>query len=309
MGQLGRAILTPFWYRTLRHPAILPVEYLEIAKVFERARDLTSREALLDDDYWAAQLRKYAHILDKGVQRCDCEPGHSRDFYKAALNTRERIHDEGMKDDPSIIWAFEKIRQYELLQKEQRQTNRPPFAPLPTDSYSKLIEILRHRRSNRNYTEQMIDQHAILKILEVVNWGPKSCNRQTTKIFVATEPKLVSECLAQCEGATGFSNNIPCFLSFCADLRPYLLPREMGLPYVDVSLGAQNCCLVASTLGISLTLLSWSHHSPNQDSELRRLLKIPDHLLIVFNGVMGYPQYDVEGPSAKSVNNTVLFVK
>jgi hypothetical protein len=77
-------------------------------------------------------------------------------------------------------------------------------------------------------------------------------------------------------------------------------PNEVALPYIDVSLGVQNCALVAHALGISLTLLTWAQQVDWQEHELRRLLDIPVHFQIIVSAAGGYPDRGVDVPVRKT---------
>ncbi len=260
----------------------------------------------MDDEYWAAVLRKHAHIIDKGLQQGGREPGHSAGVYAAALDVLHRIESPEMKDDPSVQWAIRKLEQYDSLQQGHSFQERAELIASNGDSYRHLLETIKGRRSARDFVERPVDHDTIRQVVEVVSWAPQSCNRQTTKVFSTNDLNLVRECMSTTAGATCFGAYVPCFMSFCADLRPYSLPNEIWLPYVDVSLGVQNCCLVAHALGLSITLLSWCQSKPPDDVKLRRLLSIPDDFVIGCNGVMGYPNGLYEAPARKDLTWTCV---
>lgn len=75
----------------------------------------------------------------------------------------------------------------------------------------------------------------------------------------------------------------------------------MYLPFVDVSLGAQNIFLAAETFGLSGTILSWAQKNIQENLQLRKLLSIPDDCIIVFCAVIGYPLYRYQIPTRKDI--------
>jgi nitroreductase len=309
VARAARAVLPGRWYRLLRRPALVPAEYLPIVRPIEQVREMLAAPEELDAEYWAAQLRKFAHILDKGCQRGDWEPGHSAAYYDAARNAWAKVGNSPLRDDPSVVWCAEALRRYECLQRGMSISPAPNDAPAPDRALREAFwQLLRLRHSARAFADRPLERETVCEILETVNWAPRSCNRQTTRVFLTTEPSLARRCLAQCAGATGFGTTVPCFLSFTADLRPYVLPEELTLASVDVSLGVQNCCLAAGARGMSLTILSWNHHSADEDRGLRSALRIAEYYTIVFNAVMGYPLFEVESPSPKAGANTIVFV-
>lgn len=300
--------LIPFAVRRwLLHPAIVPNGYREEVAMAESILIMRHEKRGQDDEYWASNLRKYAHILDKGLQCCDCEPGHGRDYYKLACASRDMISGSEMLRDPSVVWAREKIAAYEYLQKTCGNGGKlGPFVSTVC-SYDDLIDAIKTRRSIRNFANLALPREAVEKIAEAVNWAPSSCNRQTVKIFIADSSALIKTCLEANSGATCLSGEISCFMSFCADLRVYDMPTELTLPVLDVALGMQNCCLTAHSLGVGMTLLNWTHHDLLQEKQLREALSIPPHYRIVANAALGYPEVGAPPPSRKSARFTYEF--
>lgn len=307
LGVFARLILSPRLIRTLQKPILLPSYYREIAADIEPIMDIKNRPEWMDDEYWAAVLRKYAHILDKGLCSCNFEKGRGRDYYNAAIEAYGLIHSDAVRNDPSVKWATQKIEQYDQVQKSGvgLELSRP-LQEVHSAAYGNLVEIIRSRRSIRSFQSHPVDDETLKKIVEVAAWSPSSCNKQTIKVFATNNPELARRSLGTCKGGTCFTEYIPCFLSFCVDLRSYVMPEEAWLPQVDAGLAAQNCCLAANTLGLSLTILTWCQHDAHEDDELRNLFSIPIHHRIVFNAVLGYPSISVETPARKSINSLLI---
>ncbi|UCC69158.1 MAG: nitroreductase family protein [Armatimonadota bacterium] len=245
-------------------------------------------------------------MIDKGVQRHDYETGHSAAAYRRAQEALARIHSPTMLGDPSVVWARGKLRQYEACQRSDCAPQGPPGPSATTYRYETLVDAVKTRRSIRSYSNRPVPRDVINKIVEGINWSPCSCCRQPAKVFVTHDPELAKACLATCKGASGFGEFVPCFMSFCVDLRPYDLPREVFLPAVDLGLGIQNCCLIAHSLGLSLTLLSWAQHDKEEGNQLRALLGIPTCYEIMVNGALGYPDSGAPVPDRKSLASTLV---
>ena len=209
--------------------------------------------------------RKYGHILDKGIQRPDAESGHSHVYYEGLKKFVTRLDKEGYSEENTVAWMKKKLQQYEQLQEHGRLSFERAELSTPSDSdYDALCAIIRGRRSNRQFLNKPVDYETVRKMFSVVDWAASSCNKQPVKVFFANDNTKAAECLKCCAGGTGFSEYIPLFLAFTADVRGYVWPSEIMLPYVDVSLGAQNLFLAAHTLGISGTILSWAQKTSDQ---------------------------------------------
>jgi len=256
----------------------------------------------------AARLRQLAHILDKGMQRKDYEIGRSLRYYEEATKILQGITDPELLSDPSVIWACRKLNDYQKMQHDPQGCS-PHVLQGTHCSYDDFFDMATTRRSCRDFRSERVSDETIRQVLQVVNWAPSSCNRQTAHVFVTNDPDLARRSMRSCCGATCFSDFVPVFISFCADVRAYGGPHEAMMPYIDIALGVQNCNLAAHCLGLSLTLLTWAQRSKDDDRSLRHMLGIPDYCEIIVNGVLGYPQTGVETPARKSLEHTVHTIK
>ena len=246
-------------------------------------------------------MRKFGHIIDKGLHRTDASPGHSKNYYDALKQLVVKLKKTEYANDPTVLWAEEKLAKYEQLQSHPNE-----FKPFRSDFFQNNITfeqfegLVKARRSNRCFTSQPITEDTIAKLKDIANWAANSCNKQPIRIFVANEQDLAKKCLSCCIGGTGFGENIPSFWCFTANVRGYVWPTEMYLPSVDTSLGAQNVFLAAQTMGITGTILSWGQHTKEDDIKLRKLLDIPEDYAIIFCAVMGYAEYGYLAPIRKN---------
>lgn len=301
-GKFLRKFIPYGWYKLLANGFIIvPKYYKDAIRELEQCFDLSLKDHINKD---LMLIRKYGHILDKGLHRRDIAPGHSRNYYILLKELVDRLSTSKFSSDPTYLWACEKLSKYESLQE-----NPENFQPLDsklqesTISYDELFELIKSRRSNRFFKEKEVSDDVVNKLKETVNWAANSCNKQPIRLFVANKPNLAKECLTCCKGGTGFSDYIPSFWVFTANVRGYVWPSEMYLPAIDTSLGAQNVFLAAHTLGISGTILSWGQKDAAEESKLRALLNIPHDYTIVFCAVMGYPEYGYVTPERKNINN------
>lgn len=293
--------LLPFKYYKLVANGfiIVPSYYKSIIEDAEKYMNLSLLDSPEKD---VLLMRKYAHILDKGLHRRDAEPGHSKSVYENLKLLIGKLSETKYSKDATYIWAESKLKKYEMLQRDPKSFE--PFCGEPVTSqisYENLFSLIKQRRSNRVFKERQISEDVIRHLKEVANWAASSCNKQPIQLFVTNNPDLSKKCLACCKGGTGFSDYIPSFWAFTANVRGYVWPSEMYLPYIDVSLGAQNLFLAAETFGVSGTVLSWAQKNKQEELQLKSLLSIPDDCTIVFCAVLGYPLYRYLTPIRKNV--------
>lgn len=298
LGAVLRKVLPLSIYKLVANGfIIIPKYYKSQIKDLERYHTL-SLEDSIDKDFML--MRKYGHILDKALHREDASPGHSGTIYKELKDLLEKLSSTDYVNDPTYKWAKDRLVKYELLQSSYESF--VPFGNEPVDSvvpYEDLLNLIKQRRTNRDFLPTHITKNEAQKLKEVANWAANSCNKQPIKIFETIDPKLAKECLKCCKGGTGFGNDIPSFWAFTANSRAYVWPSEMYLPTLDVSLGAQNLFLVAQTLGITGCILSWAQKDSAEEKRLRELLNIPAEYVICFCAVMGRAKKNFCTPSRK----------
>jgi nitroreductase len=294
----------------LSRPVLVPSYY---KRYIRKVEDVIDSQNIpysgADPEYLLLLTRKFAHILDKGLHRSDIEKGHSHEIYTELSRILNAGKGDDYLNDPSVRWAREKLNYYEGLQAgiKTDPLSEDKERILPRLDFGPLSDHIRSRRSNRAFLEKTVEKELLIRALETINWTTTSCNKQPARVFATVDPDLAAACARQCKGATGFSKFIPAFLAFTADLRGYSMPDEMFLPYIDVSLCAQNVLLSAHSLGLSTTALSWAQSSEGEEAKLRNLLNIPDHCLIIFNAITGYPSKEYCIPARKPVDKTLSF--
>lgn len=299
VGQILKRILPLRIYKLVANGFIIvPAYYKSIIEELEVCHNLSLQK---NKEQNFLLMKKYAHILDKGLHRKDAEPGHSKSYYHELKAIINKLKDTEYAEDPTYIWASEKLACYEMLQNQPQDFKPLGKEPIvSTLTYEQLFDLIKERRSNRYFLDKTVTEDVIAKLKSVSNWAASSCNKQPVRLFVTNKTDLARKCLKCCAGGTGFGKNIPSFWAFTANVRGYIYPGEMFLPSVDTSLGAQNVFLAAQTLGLTGTILSWGQHSQSDDTNLRKLLGIPADYSIIFCAVMGYAESNYLAPCRKN---------
>lgn len=300
LGKILKKIVPYKVYKLIANGVILvPAYYKTIIDDAERNFDLSMEDS---DEKAILIMRKYAHILDKGLHRKDATPGHSKGCYLVLKSLLVKLKNTNYSNDPSYHWAEDKLAKYEELQ--DNPSNFIPYREKvfkSTVGFDELFELMRQRRSNRYFTEATVTNEEINKLKDVANWAASSCNKQPIRLFVTNDQALAKECLECCAGGTGFGTNIPSFWVFTANIRGYVYPEEIFLPSIDTSLGAQNVFLAAQTMGLTGTILTWGQHTKSDDITLRKLLGIPNDYSIIFCAVLGHAEFSYDIPVRKEV--------
>ncbi len=72
---------------------VVPKYYKEILTETERYFDLSLEEHIYKD---LMLMRKFGHIIDKGLHRTDASPGHSKNYYDALKQLIKKIKKRNM---------------------------------------------------------------------------------------------------------------------------------------------------------------------------------------------------------------------
>ncbi len=292
-------------------PLLVNGKYRQIIAELESYSKIIRNNHGNDAELSKLLMRKFAHILDKGLHRKDVEAGHSLAVAKELKYHLEIIANVNQEDsnDQTIQWAKDKLQIYNELQATGTIKELKGHSVQPSIDFDTYLELIKSRRSNRQFLQRPVTDQTIEKLAETVNWASSSCNKQPIKLFATNNKELAKQCLNQCKGGTGFSETVPCFVAFCADMRGYYLPEEMYLPAIDVSLGAQNFFVACAALQLSATGLSWALKDRDEERRLREILKIPDYYQIIFNAAVGYGEKEYIQPLRKPLNNTLKIIK
>ena len=103
IGKLLRKILPYKIYKLIANGFILvPRYYKTFIQDTEKYMDISMQN---DDQKDILLMRKYGHIIDKGLHRKDAEPGHSKNIYYLLKQTIDKLSQNSIKKDPTYLWA------------------------------------------------------------------------------------------------------------------------------------------------------------------------------------------------------------
>jgi nitroreductase len=145
----------------------------------------------------------------------------------------------------------------------------------------------------------------VRKLVEAAIWAPSSCNRQTCRFLILRdedERTIVGKAVV---GGAGFAEKAPVHILALVDARPYHLPHERHLPFVDSAASIQNMLLLAHAMGLGACWINWTV-DPNAEKKIRAMFRIPPYLLIVALVAVGYPDFISPPPPRKRLED-VLF--
>jgi nitroreductase len=152
-----------------------------------------------------------------------------------------------------------------------------------------ILDIIKSRRSVRDFTNEEIPGSAIEALVDALRWAPSAGNLQSRKFyFVFNEDvrnKLAQTGLKQ--DFVSFIAHAPLVIVACADRQIASRYGERGIHLYciqDTAASVQNLLLAAHELGLGTCWVG-----AFKEAKVREILKLPENLVPVAIVPVGYP--------------------
>ncbi len=174
---------------------------------------------------------------------------------------------------------------------------------------SDIIDIIKSRRSVRNFSDKNISDEMTDKILEAVLWSPSWTNSQCWEIIVIKDQSVkeqIKEVITPKNPGTKAIIDAPVVLALCAKLgvSGYYnkkVSTKFGDWFMfDLGIAAQSICLCAHGLGLGTVIVGLLDHDG-----AKKVLNIPDGYEVVTFIPVGYPLKVPSAPRRKKISDFV----
>ena len=148
-------------------------------------------------------------------------------------------------------------------------------------------DVIRLRHSCRNFSQQDIDPEIIDEIVEAGRLAPSAQNRQPWRYIFITERDMIKKiAFHSIVGSINFFiKDAPLIIIACADTKVALKFNQQEYYLVDVAISFQQMMLAGWNKGVGSCWLA-----AFDEGQLKRLLKLPEHIRIVGLSPFGYPK-------------------
>lgn len=141
-----------------------------------------------------------------------------------------------------------------------------------------ILEIIKSRRSIRNYKKEKIKDEDILKILEAGRWAPSASNNQPWRFIVVKDQELIKKIGDACKILTinSFVETSPLVV---------IIYSEKKHKWVDLDCGmcAQNMMLEAHSLGIGSCFIGGY-----RENKIKKIVNLSDEFNVIGLITFGY---------------------
>jgi nitroreductase len=142
-----------------------------------------------------------------------------------------------------------------------------------------VLELMKIRRSIREYEEQPIAKEALAQIIDAARFAPTARAVQPWEFIVVTRPETLKKIAGLAENGRFLAQAKACIAVFCQETKYYL---------EDGCAATQNILLAATNLGIASCWVAGDKkpYCP----EINKLLGAPDGFKLVSLVSLGYPK-------------------
>jgi len=173
------------------------------------------------------------------------------------------------------------------------------------DRMAEFLEIVKERRSIRNYSDQEVPEELLKQVFEAVRWAPSWANTQCCRLVVVKDPgtkQKLQQTLAKGNPATRAMVEAPVVIAVCGKLKCSGYYKEQASTkhgdwfMFDLGLATQNLCLAAHSMGLGTVVVGlFDHDQANQ------ILQVPEGYEVVAMIPLGFPSRGTGAPKRMEI--------
>jgi nitroreductase len=144
------------------------------------------------------------------------------------------------------------------------------------------------RFSLREFKNESIDIHTVMRAISLAVKAPSVCNRQPWHIYHTDKREVIDRALALQSGNRGFGHLIPNLAVITTDLKAFMPGNEHYQHWIEGGIISMSLIHAFHSLGVASCCLNWSQ-SPGNDKKLRKILAIEDSHTVIMMLAYGLP--------------------
>ena len=162
---------------------------------------------------------------------------------------------------------------------------------------SKILEIIKKRRSVRDYSSREVEEEKLQAILESARFAPSSCNSQPWHFIVVKDKEkirqlstsvLVGEKIIGYYASNKFISGAPIIIVACANPHPVTHSAAkiigMDLLMLDMGIAVEHMALTAADIGLGTCWLGYY-----SEKTVKKILAVPRGTRVAALLSLGYP--------------------
>lgn len=176
---------------------------------------------------------------------------------------------------------------------------------------AELMEVVKERRSIRNYQDRPVPDEVLNQVLEAIRWSPSWANTQCWEVVVVRDPTVkakLREMVPRDNPAAKSFAAAPVVLALCGRLRTSGYYRgEVTTRFgdwflFDLGIATQNLCLTAHALGLGTVIVGLFDHD-----RVKEVLGVPDEFDLPVLIPLGYPSKVPKAPKRRAIEEFIHY--
>lgn len=249
-------------------------------------------------DMLEARIMASSHVIEKGLSFKEVRINFGRDvvdslFYmlgvyqskysrywadshacsvgRAVLAQYIAFHQERDQDVSDLVSRLESLNSKVLL--EFGGTKELSKNDILLAGKGDFREFIRSRHSTRTFTDEAVPLESIQKAIEIAQYSPSACNRQSSRVRIVCEPHVIETVLHYQNGSAGFGHMADKLLVVTSNINAFEGVQERNQAFIDGGIYAMNLLYGLHYEGIGACCLGWLSH-PKLERLLRKIVKI-----------------------------------
>jgi nitroreductase len=158
---------------------------------------------------------------------------------------------------------------------------------------NELLDLIRHRQSQRTYTDKPVEKEKLLRCIEAARLAPSANNSQPWKFIIIDEPGI-KNAVAELTTTAGipmnrFTKQAPVLVAVVREKTNLTtavgrILKDKNYPLIDIGITTAHFCLQATAEGLSTCIIGWF-----DEQKIKELLHIPKALRLELIILVGYP--------------------
>lgn len=165
-----------------------------------------------------------------------------------------------------------------------------------------VLDVIRKRYSCRSYQEKSIEPEKLEIILEAARLAPSARNTQDWRFVVVTDKETKRQ-VAQMTNRPEVFEKAGAIIVGCSNSN-YVMKCGQAIGPIDVAIAFEHICLEATELGLGTCWIG-----SFEPEKIKRILGIPDDIVIIELMAIGYPADSKPEPKREPIEKIACYEK
>jgi nitroreductase len=318
-------------YDALRKAFLVKQLLSEYIRDFKRYLEHSSILAVKTDSQLLGRISATYHVVEKGLSMPEKRMGFGGDNIITLCELIRQAFEKGLREAIEVKSAIASIKQYHDEHRSNQLSEPVRIALESVKEYfqeehsehggSKSLtsnELLKNwgidfkkfistRHSIRHYSPKEVDLSLIVEAIEMANYSPSVCNRQSTRAIIINEKEKIEQALKFQNGNRGFGHLAKVLIIVMSDLSSFHEYQERNQCFIDSGLFSMSLLYSLQSMGLGACPLNWCTDGKTDDL-LKKALNISENKVITMMISVGHLPKSLEVAVSKRKKGRSLII-